>query len=217
MKKEIRIVIADDHPIFRQGLRQVIEAEPDLRVVAEAANGQIALEEIRRHLPDVIVLDVQMPVLGGFGVAQQLEGKERAGIVFLTMHNEAAMLDRAFEAGAKGYVLKDGALSEIVQAIRSVAAGRTFVSPALSDLLVGRAFPGRSAPAAAASPLSMLTDRDRQILKLIAESKTSKEIGAALGVHYRTIENQRTAISQKLGLQGTHALLKFAFDHKSDL
>ncbi|HKA37214.1 MAG TPA: response regulator transcription factor, partial [Thermoanaerobaculia bacterium] len=124
--KKIRIVIADDHPIFRQGLRQIIEAEPDLSVVAEAANGQIALEEIRRHLPDVVVLDVQMPVLGGFGVAQQLAGKERAGVVFLTMHSEAAMLDRAFEAGAKGYVLKDAALSEIVQAIRSVAAGRTF-------------------------------------------------------------------------------------------
>ncbi|HKF44338.1 MAG TPA: response regulator transcription factor [Thermoanaerobaculia bacterium] len=216
MKNPIEIVIADDHPIFRRGLRHVIEAEPDLRVLAEAGDGKAALEEIRRHSPDVAVLDVQMPGLSGFGVAQELRKERLPGLVFLTMHNDPGMLDRAFEVGAMAYVLKDAALSEIVQAVRAAAAGRTFVSPSLSDLLVDRAFPGRAAPKRS-SRFEALTDRERQILKLIAESKTSKEIGATLGVHYRTIENSRTAISQKLGLQGSHALVKFAFDHKTEL
>jgi len=218
MKSRIRIVIADDHPIFRQGLRQVMEAEPDLQVLAEAGDGQAALDEIRRSSPDVAVLDVEMPRMSGFEVARDL-GKDRARtrLVFLTMHADPAMLDRAFAAGASGYVLKDGALSQIVQAVRAAAAGRTFVSPELSDVLVGRAFPGKGRSSPAASPIAALTDRERHILRLIAEAKTSKEIASTLGIHYRTIENHRTAISQKLGLQGSHALLKFAFDHKSEL
>jgi DNA-binding NarL/FixJ family response regulator len=217
MKSRIRIVIADDHPIFRQGLRQVLDADPGLQVLAEAVDGPGALEEIRRSSPDVAVLDVQMPRMSGFEVARDL-GKDRSAtrLVFLTMHADPAMLDRAFAAGAIGYVLKDGALSQIVQAVRAAAAGRTFVSPELSDLLVNRAFPGRAARTPA-SPFEALTDRERHVLKLIAESKTSKEIAATLGIHYRTVENQRTAISQKLGLQGSHALVKFAFDHKSEL
>lgn len=218
MKSRIRIVIADDHPIFRQGLRQVLDADPDMQVLAEAADGPGALEEIRRSSPDVAVLDVEMPRMSGFEVARDL-GKDRAPtrLVFLTMHADPAMLDRAFAAGASGYVLKDGALSQIVGAVRAAAAGRTFVSPELSDVLVGRAFPGRAGSSPAASPIAALTDRERHILRLIAEAKTSKEIASTLGIHYRTIENHRTAISQKLGLQGSHALLKFAFDHKSKL
>jgi DNA-binding NarL/FixJ family response regulator len=217
MKSRIRIVIADDHPIFRHGLRQVLDADPDMQVLAEAADGPGALEEIRRSSPDVAVLDVEMPRMSGFEVARDLR-KDRAPtrLVFLTMHADPAMLDRAFAAGASGYVLKDGALSQIVGAVRAAAAGRTFVSPELSDVLVGRAFPvrGGSPPA---SPIAALTDRERHILRLIAQAKTSKEIASTLGINYRTIENHRTTISQKLGLQGSHALLKFAFDHKSEL
>ena len=217
MKNATRIVIADDHPIFRRGLVQILGAEPDLSVVAEAGDGPAALEAIRRHSPHVAVLDVQMPALSGFEVAKRAAKDGLSSrLVFLTMHSDPAMLDRAFAVGAKGFVLKDAALSEIVQAVRAVAAGRTFVSPALSDFLVGRAFPGRGA-APPAGPMAALTERERHILKLIAESKTSKEIAATLGIHYRTVENQRTVISQKLGLQGSHALVKFAFDHKSDL
>lgn len=218
MKGKIRIVIADDHPIFRRGLRQVVEAESDLQVVAEAGDGQAALDAIRRSTAEVAVLDVQMPGLTGFQVAQYL-GKDQAptNLVFLTMHSDPAMLERAFEVGAKGYVLKDSALTEIVQAVRAVAAGRPFVSPALSDFLVSRAFPGRGGIARPASALDALTDRERHILRLIAESKTSKDIAATLGINYRTVENHRTAISQKLGLQGSHALVKFAFGHKSEL
>ena len=120
--------------------------------------------------------------------------------------------------GVKGYVLKDAALSEIVQAVRTIAIGRTYVSPALSEYLVERSFPSRRAGIdAGASPLAGLNERERHILRLIAESQTSKEIAETLGLNYRTVENQRAAISQKLGLQGSHALVKFAFEHKTEL
>jgi DNA-binding NarL/FixJ family response regulator len=214
----IRVVLADDHPLLRLGLRQVIEAEPDLRVIGEAADGRAAFDLVLREQPDVTVLDVQMPALSGFEVAGRLRAAgARTAVVFLTMHREPAMLDRAMEQGAAGYVLKDSALSEIVQAMRWAVAGRIFVSPALSAHLVGRAYGTRRTPAPAGGPLDRLTERERQILRLIAEARTSKEIADVLGVHYRTVENHRTAISQKLGLQGSHALVKFAFEHKAEL
>jgi DNA-binding NarL/FixJ family response regulator len=137
--------------------------------------------------------------------------------MFLTMHDEPVLFERAMAIGVKGYVLKDAALSEIVQAVRTIAMGRTYLSPALSEYLVERSFPSRRSPVPDASPLAALTERERHILRLIGDSKTSKEIAETLGLHYRTVENQRAAISQKLGLQGSHALVKFAFEHKQDL
>ena len=215
MQKEISILIADDHPVFRRGLRQVIEAEPDMRVVVEAEHGEAALEGIRRAAPDLAVLDIGMPRLTGLVVARQAAGANlRTRFLFLTMHEDPAIFEQAMALGAGGYVLKDAALSEIVQASRVVSSGRTFVSPALSEYLVARAFPARRGPAAATGAVAMLTDRERQVLRLIAASQTSKEIAGVLRVHYRTVENLRTAISQKLGLQGSHALVKFAFDHR---
>lgn len=219
MPSDIRVVIADDHPIFRHGLRQVVEAQPDMQVIDAVGDGATALEVIRRSSPDVAVLDVRMPSLGGFDVAKQA-GDEglRTRLMFLTMHAEPAMFERAMAIGVKGYVLKDAALSEIVQAVRTIAIGRTYVSPALSEYLVERSFPSRRVRIeGGTSPLAALNERERQIVRLIAESQTSKEIAETLGLHYRTVENQRAAISQKLGLQGSHALVKFAFEHKTQL
>jgi DNA-binding NarL/FixJ family response regulator len=218
MPAEIRVLIADDHPIVRRGVRDVVSAEPDMRVIAESDDGVSALDGIRRELPDVALLDVQMPGVSGFQVAQAVSREHlRTHLVFLTMHSEPAMFDRAMAVGATGYVLKDAALSEVVQAVRTVVAGRTFVSPAFSDYLVRRAFPARDVTPQGGSPLDVLNERERMILRLIAESRTSKEIGDMLGVPYRTIENQRTALSRKLRLQGSHALVKFAFSCKSEL
>jgi DNA-binding NarL/FixJ family response regulator len=218
MAADIRVVIADDHPIFRHGLQQVVEAQPDMQVVAAVGDGATALDVIRRSSPDVAVLDVRMPGLGGFDVAKQAaEDGLQTRLMFLTMHAEPVMFERAMEMGVQGYVLKDAALSEIVQAVRTVAAGRKYLSPALSDYLLERSFPSRRAAAAGSSPLTALTERERHILRLIATSQTSKEIAETLGIHYRTVENQRAAISQKLGLQGSHALVKFAFEHKTEL
>jgi DNA-binding NarL/FixJ family response regulator len=218
MPAEIRVVIADDHPVFRHGLKQVVEAERDIRVIAAVADGMAALECIRESKPDVAVLDVQMPDLDGIGLAQTLVADQaRTRVMFLTMHNEPATFERAMAAGVSGYVLKDAALFEIVQAIRVVASGRTYLSPALSDYVVNRAFPGRRASQRASTALAGLTEREIQILRLIADSQTSKEIAVLLGLNYRTVENVRASMSQKLGLQGSHALVKFAFDHKDEL
>jgi two-component system response regulator NreC len=218
MPAEIRVVIADDHPVFRHGLRQVMEAQPDIVIADAVADGMAALDAIRRLSPDVAVLDVRMPGLGGLEVATQVvaDGLPTA-LMFLTMHAEPVMFDRAMAIGVMGYVLKDAALSEIVQAVRTIALGRMYLSPALSEYLVERSFPARRATPPGPAPLAALSERERHILRLIADAKTSKEIAETLGVHYRTVENLRAAMSQKLGLQGSHALVKFAFEHKPSL
>ena len=219
MSSAIRVVIADDHPIFRHGLQQVVERQADMQVVDAVGDGVAALDSIRRLSPDVAVLDVRMPGLGGFDVAKQVAAEKlQTKLMFLTMHDEPVLFERAMGAGVKGYVLKDAALSEIVQAVRTIAMGRTYLSPALSEYLVERSFPSRRGPSVPeSSPLAALSERERHILRLIGDSKTSKEIAETLGLNYRTVENQRAAISQKLGLQGSHALVKFAFEHKHDL
>jgi DNA-binding NarL/FixJ family response regulator len=218
MPPDIRVVIADDHPVFRHGLEKVVEAQPDMQVVAAIGEGTAALDAIRRLSPDVAVLDARMPGLSGLEVATKVAAEGlRTRLMVLTMHDEPVMFERAMAIGVKGYVLKDAALLEIVQAVRTIAMGRTYLSPALSEYLVERSFPSRRPAAAGSSPLGALSERERRILRLIAESKTSKEIGEALGLHYRTVENQRAAISQKLRLQGSHALVKFAFEHKTEL
>ena len=214
----IRVVIADDHPVFRHGLAQVVANQADMRVVEALGDGAAAFDMIRESQPDVAVLDVAMPGLDGFDVAQRvIDAQLATRLMFLTMHAEPAIFERAMAIGVKGYVLKDEAIREIVQAIRTVAMGRVYLSPALSEYAVGRAFPERRRAVAGTSPLSSLTPRERDILRLIADARTSKEIAEQLGLHYRTIENQRAAISQKLGLQGSHALVKFAFEHKAEL
>jgi DNA-binding NarL/FixJ family response regulator len=202
--------------VFRHGLEQVVATQADMRVIATASDGAAALEAIRTNAPDVAVLDVRMPGLSGFEVAEQVANEAIAArLMFLTVHAEPAIFERAMALGVKGYVLKDAALIEIVQAVRTVAMGRVYLSPELSEYMVGRTFPERRRPAPAAS-VAALTERERQIMRLIAASQTSKEIASALGVHYRTVENLRAGISQKLGLQGSHALVKFAFEHKTD-
>jgi DNA-binding NarL/FixJ family response regulator len=218
MAAEIRVVIADDHPVFRHGLEQVVAAQPDMQVVAAVGDGATALDVIRRLSPDVAVLDVRMPGLGGFDVATRADEEGlRTRLMFLTMHAEPVMFERAMAMGVRGYVLKDAALSEIVQAVRTVAIGRKYLSPTLSEYLLERSFPSRGAAPAGSSLLAALSERERHILRLIAAAQTSKEIAETLGLHYRTVENQRAAISQKLGLQGSHALVKFAFEHKTEL
>jgi DNA-binding NarL/FixJ family response regulator len=217
MTPEISLVIADDHPVVRGGLRQAIERAPDLQVVAEVADGRAALAAIQELKPRIAVLDIDMPILDGFGVARALH-KQRVpvDIVFLTMHSGEDLFHAAMDLGAKGYILKESALTEIVTGVRAVAAGQHFVTASLTSLLVHR----RSAAQALAAReprLGDLTPTERRVLQMVAESKSSKDIGAELFIHYRTVENHRTAICQKLGLTGPNALLKFALTHRSEL
>lgn len=217
MEAEIRIIIADDHPIFRKGLRQVIESDARLKVISEADDGLMALEQIRDAEPDVVVLDVDMPNKDGFEVARSIRDERLAArIIFLTMHKDERFFNAALDLGVKGYVLKDSAVTEIIGGIKAVAAGQNYISPPLSNYILNRG--RRVSTLVEQKPgISALTPTERRILRLIAEYRTSREIADELFISTRTVEHHRANISTKLELQGSHALLKFALEHKSDL
>jgi DNA-binding NarL/FixJ family response regulator len=210
----LTIVIADDHPIFRRGLVEVIESDPGLRLVGQAGNGPEALRLIGTLRPAVVVLDLQMPGLTGLQVARKLaENGGGPGIVLLTMHEDEELLNEALNLGISAYVLKETAVEELLGAIHAVAGGRTFVSSKLTNLLLRRS--RRGAELLQQKPaLDDLTPAEIRILKLIAEDRTSKEIAEILGSALRTVETHRQNISAKLKLSGSHSLLKFAYDNK---
>jgi DNA-binding NarL/FixJ family response regulator len=217
MATEISILIADDHPVFRQGLRQVIEKNAQLKVLAEAEDGLTALALIQELQPQVALLDVDMPGQDGIAVARAIREKRLAtSVVFLTMHKDEEVFNEAIDAGVQGYVLKDSAVTDIIHSIRAVAAGQHFISPQLSSYLLNRN--ARAAALFKQKPsLDHLTPTERRVLKLLSENKTSREIAAELFVSVRTIENHRANICDKLDLRGANALLKFAIEHKSAL
>jgi DNA-binding NarL/FixJ family response regulator len=209
MSKEIRIVIADDHPIVRTGLRTVIDADPLLQVLGEADNGEAALASIAELQPDVVVLDINMPPPDGLAVAQQLRQQQLpVEIIFMTMHKGEALLNEAVELGVKGFIVKEAAVNEIVGCIKAVAAGQSFFSPALTAQLVAKR---------QASPLKNLTTSELRVLTLVGEAKTNKEIADEMFISVRTVEHHRSNICAKLGLTGKNALLTFALTHKSEL
>jgi DNA-binding NarL/FixJ family response regulator len=217
MSSEISVLIADDHPIFRLGLRKIIEKDPRIRVVAEAGDGETALQQLAECGAGIAILDVDMPNKDGFDVVRAMRQQRWGGeVVFLTMHKDEQFLNAALDLGIKGYVLKDSALTEIVQCILSVASGQHYVSPQLSGFLVRRS--RRAAELAAAKPqVAELSPTERRILLLISDYKTSKEIAGELCISTRTVEHHRANISEKLDLKGSHSLLKFAVEHKSEL
>lgn len=217
MKVEVRLFIADDHPIFRSGLRQIIETDSRLKIVGEADDGEQAINALEKLDVDVAILDIDMPRKDGFEVAREIKQKRLpAAIIFLTMHKDERFLNTAFDLGIKGYILKDSAVTEIVQCIKSVAEGQEFVSPQLSGFLINRA--RAAADLARKQPqVNNLTPTERQILKLIGDYKTSKEIADQMAIGIRTVEHHRANICEKMQLKGSHALIKFAVEHKSKL
>jgi DNA-binding NarL/FixJ family response regulator len=217
MNNEITILIADDHPIVRQGLRQTIEEDLKLRVIAEASNGQEALEGIENFHPQVTILDVDMPVMNGFEVARVVRDKNLpTEIIFLTMHRDEEIFNEAIDLGAKGFVLKDSALTDIINCIKTVVSNRHYASHALTSFLINRS--RRAIGLSKQQPtINDLTPTERRVLKLLAEELTSKQIGEQLFISPRTVEKHRENICQKLQLQGSHSLLKFALKHKSEL
>ncbi len=217
MNDEITILIADDHPIVRQGLRQTIEEDRRLRVVAEANNGEKAVEAISTHSPRVSILDIDMPVMNGFEAARAIRQKGLSTeIIFLTMHRDEDIFNEAIDLGAKGFVLKDSALTDIIECIKTVAAEQHYTSHALTSFLINRS--RRAIGLAETQPsIGDLTPTERRVVRLIAEDLTTKEIGEQLFISPRTVEKHRENICQKLGLQGSHSLLKFALSHRSEL
>jgi DNA-binding NarL/FixJ family response regulator len=217
MKTEIRVLIADDHPIFRTGLRQVIEQAPHLKVVAEAEDGITAFERIQEVRPEVAILDIDMPGEDGFAVARKIrEHRLPVTVIFLTMHKDELHLNEALDIGVRGYLIKDNAAADVVKCIDAIVAGQDYISPSLSTHLLNRT---RRATAFAEQTrgIADLTTTERRILTLLAEYKTSKEIASEMCVSVRTIENHRANICAKLDLHGAHALVRFASQHKSEL
>ena len=212
MSEKIRILIADDHPIVRQGLRQTIAGADDMEVVAEAGDGAEALAAARAMRPQIIVLDIGLPTLDGLQVARVMREEEiDTKVIFLTVHREESFMQKALGLGAAGYVLKDCAVTDIVAAIRAVIAGLPYISPAMTaHLLKERGAPG-------AEGLDTLTPAERRVLRLISQYTTTKEIAEALFISPRTVESHRASITQKLGLHGSHSLMRYALQHLSEL
>ena len=213
----ITIVIADDHPVFRRGLRMIIESHELLNIVAEADNGKDALESIKRSEPNVAVLDVNMPEMTGFEVVRELRKTNLATeFIFLTMHKDEAMFNTSMDLGVKGYLLKESAVEDITAGIKAVAAGENFISAALATFLFNRS--RRNATFVAAKPtINDLTATERRVFKMIADDKTSREIAEQLSISVRTVERHRQNICDKLEIHGSNALMKFALANKEQL
>jgi two-component system response regulator NreC len=205
----IGIVVVDDHAVVRSGLRLLLEAEEDLTVLAEAGNAREAVFEVRAHTPDVILLDLVMPGESGIdAVPKLLHEVPGAKILVLSMQDDPQYVREAFAAGAKGYVLKEAADAEVVDAIRQVAAGGSYVHPTLGARMVAA-----DAAARAAAEADPLSDREREVLRLLALGHTNQEIAKQLFISVRTAETHRAHIMRKLGLETRAELVRYALEH----
>jgi two-component system response regulator NreC len=206
----IRIVLADDHVVMRNGLRLLLERQPDFEVVGEAADGRETVEACDRTKPDVVVLDIAMPNLNGIEAARQITSKApQVSIVVLSMHADEAYVLRALKAGARAYLLKDSVEADLIAAIRAVSQGKAFFSPAISRMLVDD-YVRRLEQRGVEDSYELLTTREREILQLLAEGKSNKEVAAILSLSLYTVETHRGNILQKLNLHSVPELILYA-------
>ena len=206
----IRVLLADDHKLIRAGLRLVVDQQPDLSVVGEADDGRQAVELARSLQPDVVVMDIGMPNLNGIEAARQIgEMDPGAAVVMLSMHSDEGYVLRALSAGARAYLLKDSATTDLVQAIRAVVEGKSFFSPAVSKVLL-QDYMRKLQRSGAEDSYDLLSPREREVLQLVAEGKSNKEIASLLNLSVYTVETHRAKIMQKLNLKGVPELILYA-------
>lgn len=216
MNKKITVMIADDHPLFRQGLKQIIESDNSFEITGEAGNGEEALEMIGGKKPDIAVLDVSMPGKTGLEILKALnKSGEPVKIILLTMHKEEFLFKEAMELGVKGYVLKENASEDIIDCLKLVANDEYAISPVISKYLINRRQLNNTSNQKNLHGIEKLTASEKRILNLISENKSTKEIADELDISVKTVEVHRTNISQKLGLHGHLSLVKFALVNKS--
>jgi len=208
----IKILLADDHRLMREGLHDLLTREPDFTVVGEAATGEETVQLVRKLQPDVVLMDIAMPALSGAEATRRiLCGPWPPKIIALSMYMEKQFVTDMLRAGASGYVLKDCAFSELALAIRTVAQGKTYLSPDIADLVVEEAVQhAGSSTSSEESAFKVLTLREREVLQLLADGHTTKKIAAMLGVSVKTIETHRQHIMEKLDLRSVAALTKYA-------
>ncbi len=207
---QVRIFLADDHTVIRAGIRLVLERQPDLHVVGEASDGRETVNAIERLHPDVVVMDISMPNLNGIEATRQILANGVAvSIVVLSMHADEEYVLRALKAGARGYLLKESAEADLIAAVRAVVSGKSFFSPAISRLLVEdyvRQLQDRDIE----DSYELLTTREREILQLVAEGKSNKDIANLLNLSVYTVETHRSNIMEKLNLHGVPELILYA-------
>ncbi len=217
MKQETTILIVDDHPLLRRGVRDVIAENPRFRIVGEASDGAEAIRQVSGLKPDIAIIDVDMPRVSGFELLRRLRQlPSTAMAVILTMYKEEDVFNTAMDLGAKAFVVKENAANDIMAALEKVTHGETYLSPAMFE--AGQRRSDRVQELLLNKPqIETLTPSERRILKLIGEDFTSKEIANFLKLSVRTVDNHRQNICRKLNLHGTHSLLKFAFDNSAYL
>ena len=208
--KPIRILLADDHTVMRRGLRLLLESQPEFIVVAEAADGRQAVEQAEATQPDVAVVDIAMPNLSGIEAAQRIATSlPQTAIVILSMHSDESYVLRALKVGAKGYLLKDSAEGDLIDAIKAVHQGKTFFSPEISKMLV-EDYIREIRTRGTEDSYDLLTSREREILQLLAERKSNKEIAQVLNLSIYTIETHRRNLQEKLNLHSLAELILYA-------
>jgi two-component system response regulator NreC len=201
----IRILLADDHALVRQGFRMILEAQPDMEIVGQAGNGREAVELAEKLHPDVVVMDVAMPELNGTEATRRLAASTpRTRVLALSMHKDSVYVREILRAGARGYLLKDSGDTDLVAAVRAIAKGEGYISPAVSDAVLS------DYRKHVTDPLDLLTGREREVLQSIAEGKTNKEIATSLNLSVYTVEAHRGRIMEKLNLHSTGELVRFA-------
>jgi DNA-binding NarL/FixJ family response regulator len=204
-EKKIRIMLADDHSVVRQGFRRILEAQGDMEIVGEASNGREALQMAVELRPDLVVMDVAMPELNGIEATRRLTAaSDKTRVLALSMHKDAVYVREILRAGARGYLLKDAFDSDLVAAVRAVARGEGYLSPAVSDAVLA------DYRQHVTDPVDLLTSREREVLQLIAEGKTNKEIAGSLNLSVYTVDAHRGRIMEKLNLHSTGELVRFA-------
>ncbi len=206
----LRLLLADDHTIVRNGLRALLERQPDFLIAGEAGNGREAIELADKETPDVVIMDVAMPMLNGIEAAARITAAHPGtAVVILSMHSDESYVLRALKAGARAYLLKDSAESDLVQAVRAVATGKAFFSPAISKLLAEE-YVRQIRQRGVEDTYELLTARERELLQLIAEGKSSKEIAAWLNLSAYTVDTHRANLMAKLNLHSAPELILYA-------
>ena len=210
---KIRVLVADDHAIIREGLRVMLGNQPDMEVVGIAANGREAIRLVDEHEPDVVVMDLSMPELNGIEAMQQMLPRHpHLQVVVLSIHGTKPYVSRALKAGARGYLIKETAGLEMVEAVRAVQRGERYLSQRVADLMTEVSFQKLEA-LNDASPLEALSWREREILQLVAEGRTSQEIAERLSISPKTVDTYRSRLMHKIGVEDVAGLVKFAIQH----